>query len=50
MGAFLPVFNVARSTLYMDIAAALVVGLVAAAFPAWRAVTVKIADGLRRIG
>jgi putative ABC transport system permease protein len=50
MGAFLPVFNVARSTVYLDIGAAVIVGLVAAAFPAWRAVTVRIADGLRRIG
>jgi putative ABC transport system permease protein len=34
----------------MDVAAALLVGVVAAIFPTWRAVTIRIADGLRRIG
>jgi putative ABC transport system permease protein len=34
----------------MDVGASVLVGLVAAAFPAWRAVTVRIAEGLRRIG
>jgi putative ABC transport system permease protein len=48
--AFLPIFNVARSTIYMDIAAAALVGSIAAMFPAWQAVKLKIADGLRRIG
>jgi putative ABC transport system permease protein len=47
---FFPVFNVARETLYLDVAAALVIGLVAGIFPTWRAVTIRIADGLRRIG
>lgn len=50
MAAYLPVFNVQQQTIYMDIAASLIVGLVAAVFPAWRAVKVRIADGLRRIG
>jgi putative ABC transport system permease protein len=50
MGTYLPVFNVERSTLWLDVAAAVLVGLVAAVFPTWRAVTVRIADGLRRIG
>lgn len=47
---YFPIFHVAPSTIYMDIAAAFVVGAVAAVFPAWRGVNVKIADGLRRIG
>jgi putative ABC transport system permease protein len=47
---FFPTFNVATSTIYMDVAAALLVGIVAAVFPTWRAVTIRIADGLRRIG
>jgi ABC-type lipoprotein release transport system permease subunit len=34
----------------MQLAAALVVGLVAAAIPAWRAGRVRIVDGLRAIG
>jgi putative ABC transport system permease protein len=50
MGTYIPVFVVERKTLYLDVAAALLVGSVAAAFPTWRAVKVKIADGLRRIG
>ncbi|MRR58162.1 MAG: FtsX-like permease family protein [Deltaproteobacteria bacterium] len=47
---YFPIFNVATSTICLDVAAALVVGIVAAVFPAWRAVTIRIADGLRRIG
>lgn len=50
MAAYLPVFNVQQQTIYMDIAASLIVGLVAGVFPAWRAVKLRIADGLRRIG
>jgi putative ABC transport system permease protein len=47
---YFPIFNVATSTIYLDLAAALIVGIVAAVFPTWRAVTIRIADGLRRIG
>ncbi|MBF0506657.1 MAG: ABC transporter permease [Nitrospirae bacterium] len=50
MSPAFPVFNVAPSTVYMDIAAGLVVGLVAAVVPTWRAIHIRIADGLRRIG
>ncbi|MFA4828372.1 MAG: FtsX-like permease family protein [Thermodesulfovibrionales bacterium] len=50
MSTYFPIFNVQSETIYMDIAASLVVGLVAAVFPAWRAVKLSIADGLRRIG
>ncbi len=50
MGTLLPVFNIETGTLYADAAAATAVGLIAAVFPAWRAITLKIADGLRRIG
>jgi putative ABC transport system permease protein len=50
MGTFFPVFNVATETIYMDVAAALLVGLVAAIVPAWRSIHIRIADGLRRIG
>jgi putative ABC transport system permease protein len=34
----------------MDLAAALVVGVVAGIFPTLRGSTIRIADGLRRIG
>ncbi len=50
MGAFFPVFNVERSTIYLDIIFSLLVGVIAAIFPTWRAIRIKIADGLRRIG
>ena len=49
-GNFFPVFQVTPETLCLDGAAALVIALVAGIFPTWRAVTIRIADGLRRIG
>ena len=50
MGAFFPVFQIDAATLYMDVVFCLVIGVVAAAFPTWRAVNINIAEGLRRIG
>lgn len=50
IGAFFPVFNVSIKTIFMDIGASVFVGLAAALFPTWRAVRIRIADGLRRIG
>jgi putative ABC transport system permease protein len=50
MSTFFPIFNVKSQTIYLDIAATFIVGLAAALFPAWRAVSLKVADGLRRIG
>lgn len=50
MSTYFPVFNVEKKTIYLDISATLIVGIVAAVFPAWRAVKLRIADGLRRIG
>jgi putative ABC transport system permease protein len=50
LSTYFPVFNVATKTIYMDIIAAILVGIVAALFPAWRAINIRIADGLRRIG
>ncbi len=50
MGNFFPVFQVERSTLYMDLAFCLIVGIVAGIFPTWRAVRIKVADGMRRVG
>lgn len=47
---YFPVFNVATNTIYMDIGASVLVGSVAAVFPTWRAIKIRIADGLRRIG
>ena len=50
LGNYFRVFNVSDETLLICLAIALVVGLLAAIFPAWRAARVPIAAGLRRIG
>ncbi len=50
MSKLFPVFNVADDTPWMALAAALIVGLTAAALPAWRSVTAPVGDGLRSIG
>lgn len=47
---YFPVFNVSVSTLYLDMAASVIVAFVAAIVPTMRAVNISIADGLRRIG
>ncbi len=47
---FFPAFNVTAKTVYLDIAASLLVGIIAAIVPTWRAIATPIADGLRRIG
>jgi len=50
VGAILSGFFVSRETVLMQLGAALIVGVVAAAIPAWRAGRVRIVDGLRAIG
>jgi len=50
METYFPVFIVAPETLYLDIAASIFVGLVAAIIPTLRAIKISIADGLRRVG
>jgi putative ABC transport system permease protein len=50
VGTWFPVFRVEPETIYRGIAATLIVGLVAAVLPVWRVTTVRIAEGLRRIG
>lgn len=50
LSQYFPIFNVSRSTIYMDMAAGLIVAVVAAVIPTWRAIRLRIADGLRRIG
>jgi len=49
MGALFPIFFVSEETVLMQAAAALIVGVVAAALPAWRTAHVKIVDGLRAV-
>lgn len=50
LSQFFPVFSVSPLTVYLDLLAALVIGVVASIFPTWRGATIRIADGLRRIG
>jgi len=50
LGTYFPIFFVEKETVLMDLAAGVLVGVVAALFPTWRAVQIRIADGLRRIG
>jgi putative ABC transport system permease protein len=47
---YFPVFRVERQTLCLDLAAALVVAAFAAIIPTRRAVRIRIAEGLRRMG
>ena len=49
LGTFFPIFYVSEETLAMQVAAALAVGVVAAAFPAWRAARMRVVEGLRAI-
>ena len=50
MGSLFPIFFVSEDTVLMQIAAALVIGVVAAGIPAWNAAHVRIVDGLRAVG
>ncbi|HVO65490.1 MAG TPA: FtsX-like permease family protein [Syntrophales bacterium] len=47
---YFPIFYVESKTIILDIIAATAVGLIAAVIPTHRAVMIRIADGLRRIG
>ncbi|MEO7322150.1 MAG: FtsX-like permease family protein [Burkholderiales bacterium] len=50
VGTVFPVFEISRETLLLQIACAIVVGVIAALAPTHRATSVKIVDGLRSIG
>jgi putative ABC transport system permease protein len=49
MGSLFPIFYVSEETMLMQLAAATIIGLVAAALPAWRTSRTRIVDGLRAI-
>jgi putative ABC transport system permease protein len=49
LGTFFPIFYISDQTVAMQMGTALLVGLVAAAFPAWRAARLRVVDGLRAI-
>ena len=50
LGTYFPSFRVEPKTVYLDLAAGCVVGGCAGIIPAIRAIQIRIADGLRRIG
>ena len=50
VGTLFPVFQVSTLTMALQLAAALGVGLVAAAWPAWRMSRIDIVAGLRHVG
>jgi putative ABC transport system permease protein len=49
MGSLFPVFLVSSETMQWQLGACVLVGVIAAALPAWRAANIKIVDGLRAI-
>jgi putative ABC transport system permease protein len=49
-GSLFPVFNVSAATMALQLAAALLVGLVAAAWPVWKTSRLDIVAGLRHVG
>jgi len=49
MGTLFPIFFVSRETVLMQAAAALLVGVVAAALPAWNVARTRVVDGLRAV-
>ncbi|MCF6148543.1 MAG: FtsX-like permease family protein [Candidatus Kuenenia sp.] len=50
VGDYFPVFNITKGTILMDAAVTVIVGLSAGVVPAWGAMSIRIAEGLRRIG
>jgi putative ABC transport system permease protein len=50
LGTYFPVFHIGRETILLNFIAALGIGFVAAIIPTRRAIKIRIADGLRRIG
>ena len=50
LAAYFPYFHVETETLFLDAAAALMVGVLSALLPARRAIQIRIADGLRKVG
>jgi putative ABC transport system permease protein len=49
VGSLFPIFAVSRETVLLQVACALAIGLVSAAWPAWHAGRVRIVDGLRHV-
>ena len=50
LSQYFPAFSVSPVTVYLDLLAAFTIGIVAGIFPTWRGATIRIVEGLRRIG
>jgi putative ABC transport system permease protein len=50
LAQYFPNFSVSTETILLELLAALGVGVVSGFFPTWRASSIRIADGLKRIG
>jgi putative ABC transport system permease protein len=50
LSQYFPSFSVSLSTICIELLSALMIGVVAGVFPTWRGATIRIAEGLRRIG
>jgi len=50
LAQYFPFFSVSGETLLLEVLCALAVGVVSGIFPTWRGATIRIADGLKRIG
>jgi len=49
LGTFFPIFYISDQTIAMQLGAALLIGIVAAVFPAWHAARTPVVDGLRAV-
>jgi putative ABC transport system permease protein len=50
LGTFFPIFYISDETVALQLGAGLLVGVVAAAFPAWHAARLRVVEGLRAVG
>ncbi|HJV36402.1 ABC transporter permease, partial [Geomonas sp.] len=50
LAQYFPYFSVSKQTIGLEMLCALTVGVVSGIFPTWRGATIRIADGLKRIG
>jgi len=50
LGNFFPIFYISDETVALQLGAGLLVGVVAAAFPAWHAARLRVVEGLRAVG
>lgn len=50
LSQYFPSFSVSRETILLDFLLVILVGIISGIFPVWRAATIRIMDGIRRIG